>query len=336
MIPESSRSATIDLYRATRFPGGWVHEAVLVAGVVASDATLLRHGGRGWLFATVGEGGGSYSDTLHLWHADDFRGPWAPHPGNPVLIDVASARPAGPIVLRDGALIRPVQDCRGGYGSVRLLPMLRLQELRWNPKWLVGFSDLTTLHAALAHVGVESIHGTMPSSFVFEEEDLAAESLRRALFGLLRRIDVAPHPLDVAGKARGRLTGGNLTVLCAACGTPEALQTDSPTILFLEEVNEYVYRVDRMMQQLLRSGALSNVQAVVVGDFSHIAGAERFGADAYERVAAHLRPLGIPLLFGFPAGHDILNEALYMGRRAELTVDAEGGHLVFEGEAAEE
>lgn len=127
MIPESSRSATIDLYRATQFPGGWVHEAILVAGVVASDATLLRYAGRWWLFATVREGGGSYSDSLHLWHATDFRGPWAPHPRNPVLIDVASARPAGPIVLRDGALIRPVQDCRGGYGSaLGLARILRL------------------------------------------------------------------------------------------------------------------------------------------------------------------------------------------------------------------
>lgn len=129
MIPESSRSATIDLYRATQFPGGWVHEAVLVAGVVASDATLLRHSGRWWLFATVRAGGGSYSDTLHLWHAEDFRGPWQPHPRNPVLIDVASARPAGPIVPRGGALIRPVQDCRGGYGSaLGLARILRLDE----------------------------------------------------------------------------------------------------------------------------------------------------------------------------------------------------------------
>lgn len=127
MIPESSRSATIDLYRATQFPGGWIHEAVLVAGVVASDATLLRHAGRWWLFATVREGGGSYSDSLHLWHAEDFRGPWVAHPCNPVLIDVASARPAGPIVLREGALIRPVQDCRGGYGSaLGLARILRL------------------------------------------------------------------------------------------------------------------------------------------------------------------------------------------------------------------
>ena len=129
MIPESCGTGTIDLYRATRFPGGWAHERGLVEGVVASDATLLRHGGRWWLFATVRDGGGSHSDALHLWHAPDFRGPWIAHPRNPVLIDVASARPAGPIVLRDGALIRPVQDCRGGYGAaLSLARILRLDE----------------------------------------------------------------------------------------------------------------------------------------------------------------------------------------------------------------
>jgi hypothetical protein len=129
MIPESHASGTIDLYRATAFPRGWVHEAVLVDGVVAGDATLLRHGGRWWLFATVRAGGGSYSDTLHLWHAPHFRGPWTPHRCNPVLIDVGSARAAGPVVLRDGALIRPVQDCRGGYGAaLGLARILRLDE----------------------------------------------------------------------------------------------------------------------------------------------------------------------------------------------------------------
>lgn len=247
-----------------------------------------------------------------------------------------SVRAADLQAMIEDPTVKAVIACRGGYGSVRLLPWLRLEELRWNPKWLVGFSDLTTLHSALAYAGVESIHGTMPGSFLFEEEDPSAESLRRALFGLTRRIDVPPHPLDVAGTARGRLTGGNLTVLCAACGTAEAVDTEEPTILFLEEVNEHVYRVDRMMQQLLRSGALSNVQAVVVGDFTHIAGAERFGAEACETVADCLRPLGIPLLFGFPAGHDSLNEAIYLGRRVRVTVDSEGGHLVFEEHAAQE
>ncbi|MDQ0446252.1 glucosamine inositolphosphorylceramide transferase family protein [Methylobacterium aerolatum] len=128
MIPESCGTRSIDLYRAERFPGGWRHEAVLIPNVVASDPTLLRHGGRWWLFATVREGG-SYSDSLHLWFADDFRGPWTAHPRNPVLIDVATARPAGPVVSRDGMLIRPVQDCRGGYGSaLGLARIMRLDE----------------------------------------------------------------------------------------------------------------------------------------------------------------------------------------------------------------
>lgn len=127
MIPESHASGTIDLYRAAAFPGGWVHEAVLVDHVVAGDATLLHHDGCWWMFATVRAGGGSYSDTLHLWHAPHFRGPWTPHPRNPVLIDVGSARAAGPIVARDGALIRPVQDCRRGYGAaLGLARILRL------------------------------------------------------------------------------------------------------------------------------------------------------------------------------------------------------------------
>ena len=117
MIPESCSAGVIDLYRATAFPGGWVREATLVSGVVASDATLLRREGLWWLFATVRDEGGSFSDALHLWSAPDFRGPWTPHPRNPVLIDIASARPAGRFVERDGVLYRPVQDCRHGYGA---------------------------------------------------------------------------------------------------------------------------------------------------------------------------------------------------------------------------
>jgi len=136
MIPESGAAGTIDLYRATAFPGGWVKTATLVADVTASDATLLEQAGRWWLFATVRDRGldlpdraarGAYSDALHLWSAPDFRGPWTPHPRNPVLVDFAAARPAGRIVARDGALIRPVQDCRRGYGEA--LSLARIDRL---------------------------------------------------------------------------------------------------------------------------------------------------------------------------------------------------------------
>ncbi|MDE7005899.1 MAG: LD-carboxypeptidase [Alistipes sp.] len=232
--------------------------------------------------------------------------------------------------MLDDPSIKAVIACRGGYGSVRLLPWLRLEGLRGNPKWVVGFSDITTLHLSLSHLGIESIHGTMPGSFLFREEDVSAESLRRALFGLTRRIDVPAHPLNCPGQGRGRLTGGNLTVLCAACGTPEGLDFEEPTVLFIEEVGEHVYRVDRMLQQLLRSGVLYNVQAVVVGDFTRMSGAEQFGVDdVCEVVAANLRMLGIPLLFGLPAGHDKVNEALYLGREVSVSVDEEGGHILF-------
>ncbi len=136
MIPESGAHGTVDLYRARAFPGGWVKEATLLSGLTASDATLVEHGGLWWMFATVRTFDpaahpraalGSYSDGLHLWSAPDFRGPWTAHPGNPVLVDIAAARSAGRIVARGGALIRPVQDCRRGYGEA--LALARIDRL---------------------------------------------------------------------------------------------------------------------------------------------------------------------------------------------------------------
>lgn len=117
MIPEASLSGEIAIYRAGNFPRGWVREAVLVSGVEAADATIIRHDGRYWMFAVVRDGVGGYSDTLAVWHAPALLGPWKAHEANPVLVDDRSARPAGNMVVRDGALWRPVQDCRGGYGA---------------------------------------------------------------------------------------------------------------------------------------------------------------------------------------------------------------------------
>jgi len=117
MVPESCTTETIDLYRAAPFPDRWVKEATLVSGLAASDATLLEHGGRWWMLATVRDDGGAYSDTLCIWSSPEISGPWKPHRKNPLLIDIAGARSAGRIVRRNGKLIRPVQDCRNGYGS---------------------------------------------------------------------------------------------------------------------------------------------------------------------------------------------------------------------------
>ncbi|MBO6727367.1 MAG: hypothetical protein JJ911_17050 [Rhizobiaceae bacterium] len=127
MIPEASLSGEISIYRAIDFPLGWRKEAVLVSGVEAADATVIRHGGRYWMFAVVRDGIGGYSDTLAIWHAPALFGPWTAHQGNPLLVDDRTARPAGNMVVRDGVLWRPVQDCRNGYGAA--LGLARVDKL---------------------------------------------------------------------------------------------------------------------------------------------------------------------------------------------------------------
>jgi hypothetical protein len=135
MIPETSGAGTIELYRATQFPYAWSRERVLLAGLEASDATVFRHQGSWWMTATVRQGG-SFSDALHLWHAEQLTGPWLPHRDNPVLVDISAARPAGRVVQLDGAhggrLIRPVQDGRTGYGAaLAIAEITKLDENRF-------------------------------------------------------------------------------------------------------------------------------------------------------------------------------------------------------------
>jgi hypothetical protein len=117
MVPEASLSGEISIYRATRFPFGWEKHSTLVSGIEAADATVIQHGGKYWMFAVTRDGIGGYSDTLCLWSAETLLGPWRPHAANPLVINDRTARPAGNMIWRDGKLLRPVQDCRNGYGA---------------------------------------------------------------------------------------------------------------------------------------------------------------------------------------------------------------------------
>jgi hypothetical protein len=189
MIPESCAAGSIDLYRATDYPRGWVHAARLVDGIVASDATIVKHDGRWWMFATVQDNGGAYSDALYLWSAPDFRGPWTPHARNPVLIDVASARSAGHIVEREGSLIRPVQDCRLGYGNaLGIARIIRLDD--------EGFEQVveTTLRAGPAWPG-RRLH-TLNSAGGFEFIDGSGTARRRIkdIFGFNKKPAIVHSP----------------------------------------------------------------------------------------------------------------------------------------------
>ncbi len=129
MIPESSAAGDVALWRCTRFPHGWERVATLLTGEALADATVFRHAGRWWMTAVAYDGAGGYSDVLHLYHAPALTGPWTAHPGNPVLIDRATARPAGHVVAAGGRLLRPVQDCSHGYGmALAVAEVLRLDE----------------------------------------------------------------------------------------------------------------------------------------------------------------------------------------------------------------
>jgi hypothetical protein len=132
MVPEASLSGEISIYRATRFPFGWEKHSTLVSGIEAADATIIQHAGKYWMFAVTRDGIGGYSDTLCLWSAETLLGPWRPHAANPLLINDRTARPAGNMIWRDGKLLRPVQDCRDGYGAaLSLAEVTRLDDERF-------------------------------------------------------------------------------------------------------------------------------------------------------------------------------------------------------------
>lgn len=166
MIPETSAARTVELYRATDFPHRWELHSVLIDGVEASDATPFEHDGRWWLTATVGLGG-SLSDSLFLWSAPDLRGPWTEHRGNPVLVDIASARPAGRVELRDGRLLRPVQDGRSGYGAaMSVAEITRLDDDAFEQTIVARYAPGaswpgTRVHTLNSGGGIETIDGSI-------------------------------------------------------------------------------------------------------------------------------------------------------------------------------
>ena len=231
----------------------------------------------------------------------------------------------------DDPSVRAVIFYKGGYGAVRTLDHLDLKVLRKHPKWLAGFSDVTVLHQALRKIGVESIHGTMPVLFRTDtlKTDTSALSLRDALFGEIGGYRTSPHAYNRPGRAEGRLVGGNLSLIYALNGTDMDNDMDEPSVLFIEDVGENIYHIDRMMQNLKRSGKLARAKAVVVGYFNKMKFEKEWGADAEALINAYTASLGVPVIFGFPAGHASPNMSLYMGRRVSVVVTPEGAALEF-------
>ncbi len=227
--------------------------------------------------------------------------------------------------------VKAVWCARGGYGTVHLLERLDLTILQRQPKWIAGFSDVTVLHSALHRLGVASLHAQMPFNIAAKSE-ACKSSLRNVLFG--RYDEVArpgAHSLDRMGVAEGVLVGGNLSILYALRGTPYDLHTRGK-VLFLEDLDELLYHVDRMVMNLKLGGLFSGLAGLVVGGMSDMRDkdpSDPFGLEAEAIIARAVAGGRFPVCYGMPMGHLHDNRALALGKTVKLNVEPWGSTLSF-------
>lgn len=218
--------------------------------------------------------------------------------------------------------VHAVLCARGGYGLSRIIDHISFKKFKKQPKWVVGFSDITVLHSHIyANYGIATLHAPMAAAFNdggFNNEYVL--SLKNALAGKHIRYECTTNGFNKKGEAVGELVGGNLALLAHLVGTPSDIKTKGK-ILFLEDVGEYLYNIDRMMRQLKRSGKLAKLAGLIIGGFSDIKDTERpFGQNAYELIYDIVKEYDYPVCFGFPVSHEKENYALKVGVGYKLKV----------------
>lgn len=236
--------------------------------------------------------------------------------------------------------VKAIWCARGGYGTIRIMDQVDLSPLQRDPKWIIGFSDITVLHNALHNLGVASLHAQMPFA-IANKTEACRESLRNALMTSVWSMANGewvshpctsdPSPFNRTGTCEGALIGGNLSILFSLRGTPYDIDP-AGKILFLEDLDELRYHVDRMVQNLKHGGWFSELAGLVVGGMSDMRDKDEgdpFGMEAEEMIAEAVAPYNYPVCYGFPAGHIADNRALVLGAKATLSVTANGCTLSF-------
>lgn len=217
---------------------------------------------------------------------------------------------------------------RGGYGTIQLINQLTLAELKASPKWLVGFSDISTLHGLLSRAGVMSIHGTMSSFLAKGGTDKTSTLMRDLLLGNVPRYELPAHKQNIVGTASGVLVGGNLCTFTPNLGSQADATKANNLILLIEEIQESMHNIDRQMHILQMNGVLDRCKGIILGEFTDCG--KEF---TYESVEAMLHEMlkgyNIPVLCGFPAGHDDVNLPLVMGAPVTIDVRDDGATLQF-------
>lgn len=225
--------------------------------------------------------------------------------------------------------IRAIMCARGGYGAVHLIPSLESLSLRANAKWLIGFSDISALHALWSSYGIASIHGPMARHLTVNGLDHpGTRALIDMLMGRSVTVSAPPHPLNRPGSAQGILLGGNFAVLEGLVNTPyDMLRQDS--ILVLEDINEPIYKVECMLWQLRLSGVLPSLRGLIIGNFKG-ANPDPNHESIEQMIAAMVAPYSYPVCFGAPVGHILENMPLRLSAPASLTVDSAEGMILVE------
>jgi len=233
----------------------------------------------------------------------------------------------------DDDSIHGIWCARGGYGSVRLLDHLDFSKFKRKPKWIIGYSDITVFHHVAQSIGVESIHAIMPTSLdAITESDSAKTSFRIAMFGSHLSYKFKANNYNRIGSASGKIVGGNLAIIASMLGSKYALDTKG-NILFIEEIGEYKYSIDRMLQSLKLNGYFEQCNGLILGSFTNIKKNDpEFGLSIEELVLDLVKEYDFPVCFDFKAGHIANNNALIFGRKAMLEVDQNKVQLLFEDE----
>lgn len=221
--------------------------------------------------------------------------------------------------MLDDANIKAIWCARGGYGTVRIIDQIDFSRFTANPKWVMGFSDVTVLHSHIYTLGVASLHCIMPFS-IPKADPKAIESLRQALFGEKISYTIESSSLNKNGKAKGVLVGGNLSILYSLLGSESCLDTQDK-ILYIEDLDEYLYHIDRMLMNLKRNGYFKNLKGLIVGGMTDMHdNSIPFGMDAYQIILDITKEYTFPICFDFPAGHLPDNRALVLGKEISLEV----------------
>jgi len=227
--------------------------------------------------------------------------------------------------MLDDRDIKAILCARGGYGTSRIIDRINFKKFRKHPKWIVGFSDITVLHShILSNYKIASLHAPMAAAFNDGEfNNPYILSLKDALEGKPSHYECEPHAFNKSGEAKGQLVGGNLSLLAHLIGTKSDIKTKSK-ILFLEDVGEYLYNVDRLLLQLKRSGKLDKLAGLVVGGFTDSKDTERpFGKSVYDIIYEQVGEYDFPICFGFPVSHAKENYALKVGAKYHLQIQSD-------------